>query len=136
MMVVYTMLTNRAPYVKSCNIKIGLNTFVITPKSYDEFNKLCLSTGLIKERQIKFTDAFIDFYNQVIYIRNDLHPNVIPSVVFGEILQIIFYDSGIDDIQGTIDNVGLTVSALINTRLIQVLQDNKEALIVYGIIRP
>jgi hypothetical protein len=116
------------------NLKIGAKTFCISLKSYKDFNELCVNTGLIDEKNVKFTDGFIDFYNQIIYVRDDLHKDVQASCLLNNILQIVSIDSGIEELSGTpLQSMTQVIVSMLTPRLLQVLRDNQETLLKYGI---
>lgn len=117
------------------SLKIGAKTFFVSLKSFDEFNQLCINTGLIDEKSVKFTDGFIDFYNQVIYIRDNLHKDVLASCLLGYILQITSIDAGLEELSGVpLPSLSQTVVSMLTPRLLQVLRDNHDVLFKYGII--
>jgi hypothetical protein len=116
------------------NLKIGAKTFCISLKSHKDFNKLCLETCLIDEQSVKFTDGFIDFYNQILYMRDDLHTDVMATCLLSNALQIISADSGIEELSGTpLQSVTQVVVSMLTPRLLQFLRDNQVTLLEYGI---
>jgi hypothetical protein len=117
------------------NLKIGAKTFFVFLKSFDEFNQICTDTGLIDEKSVKFTDGFVDFYNQVIYVRDNLHKDVLASCLLGYLLQVTLLDSGIEELSGTpLPSISQTLVSMLTPRLLQVLRDNHDVLFTYGII--
>lgn len=81
------------------------------------------------ESMCRFSDGFIDYSQQVVYVRDSLHRDVLATCVLGLIIELLANASGLDSLSGiAINSVTQVVMAVLSPHLLQVLRDNEEVL--------
>jgi hypothetical protein len=101
--------------------KVGGKDFEIKILTYDELQTILLNFGV--ESQLKV--GFIDYFMQIIYVRNDVNKDLQNECVLHELIHAMLLDSGIESLS---ENMGEIISTIIAPRLLQLLKDNKKQL--------
>lgn len=113
---------------KAYTLKIGAKSYQLNFIDSKKMDSLLESLGVNKELILNKVGV-TDYYLQQIFIRSDVHPDLISECVLHELLHAMLDDAGINSIP-VIQGVDLseTVVTITSPRLLAALRDNETTL--------
>ncbi len=114
-------------------MKIGAKTYKLILLTSVKVEKILEEMGLAPDIS-KNKVGFIDYYSQIIYVKSDIHHDLLAETILHEILHAIVDDSGISAIRFD-PNVDISESivAILSSRLLATLRDNVDILKKFSI---
>lgn len=113
-------------------LKVASYSYMIEFLCDDEFNSkfIYVHSGIENiESVCKFSDGFIDYSKQILYLRDSLHKDAKATCIVSLIIELMANSSGIDSLSGiAINNITQIIMAMMSPHLLQVLRDNEQLL--------